>query len=203
MERSIVLKSRGAELEAFFGDVYQERAVVITHPHPLYGGSMDNPVVTTIGEAYAESGWSTLRFNFRGVGNSSGRYGDGIDEQLDVQAAVDHLVGFGIRQIDLAGYSFGAWVIANWARANPAHKFRLTLVAPPVAFVAFDCEAGVPGLHHVITGDGDDIAPLTTIKKSVPNWGAGATLSIVQGADHFYQGQLTALRKIIADSTSG
>lgn len=200
MEIAVELKSRGVNLEAFIGDVSHNRAVVITHPHPLYGGSMDNPVVATIGDAYSEAGWSTLRFNFRGVGNSSGRYGDGIDEQLDVQAAVDHLVGLGFRQIDLAGYSFGAWVIANWARANPEHKYRLTLVAPPVAFVDFDCQSRVPGLHHVITGDGDDIAPAATIKQSVSNWGAETILSIVRGADHFYQGQLTALRKIVSGS---
>ncbi len=200
MEKAIVLKSQGADLEAFISDHSNERAVAITHPHPLYGGSMDNPVVETIRDAYEQSRWSTLRFNFRGVGNSSGRYGAGVEEQLDVQAAVDYLMGRGFHRIDLAGYSFGAWVLANWARANAAHKCRLTLVAPPVAFVDFDCQSKIPGLHLVITGDGDDIAPAATIRTAVSSWGAGAALSIVQGADHFYQGKLTALREIITGS---
>ena len=84
--------------------------VVITHPHPLYGGTMDNNVVWTAARAFQARHWSTLRFNFRGVGLSSGEYGDGLAEMADVQAALSFL---GSRQSGppyLVGYSFGAAV---------------------------------------------------------------------------------------------
>ena len=83
------------------------KGVVITHPHPLYGGNMHNNVVVAISQAYQKLDYTTLRFNFRGVGGSQGSYGDGIGEQEDVSAAVAFLADLGMNQIDLAGYSFG------------------------------------------------------------------------------------------------
>jgi alpha/beta superfamily hydrolase len=95
----------------FMSDIYQiegclwkgsgDEGIVITHPHPLYGGDMHNPVVTTIAQAYQKKGFTVLRFNFRGAGNSQGAYADGRGEQEDVRAALVRLANFGIRHINL------------------------------------------------------------------------------------------------------
>ncbi len=127
-------------------------AVVVTHPHPLYGGEMDNPVVTTLAGVYQRLGYSTLRFNFRGAGRSEGDYGDGIGEQDDVRAAAAYLSGLGKTVTDLAGYSFGAWVNL---RLNPplATVRRQVLVAPPVLFLDFAPAAAAPAELAAIVGD--------------------------------------------------
>lgn len=90
-----------------------EKGVVVTHPHPLYGGDMYNHVVEAVCQAYQEREYSCLRFNFRGVGLSEGEYDKGIGEQDDVMAALDYLSALGQNEIDLVGYSFGAWVNAQ------------------------------------------------------------------------------------------
>src|SRR5262249_32731716 len=111
--------------------------VVICHPHPLYGGDMDNPVVVRFAEVCRELGLATLRFNFRGVGASTGAYGHGRDERHDLAAAVAHLaslLGPGA-PLGLAGYSFGATVAADLA-ADPADLppvAAVALIAPPLA----------------------------------------------------------------------
>lgn len=118
-------------------------AVIISHPHPLYGGEMNNPVVTTLAAVYQRLGYTTLRFNFRGVGRSAGNYDDGRGEGDDLRAAAAHLAGLGKTVTDLAGYSFGAWVNL---RLNPPLSTvrRQLLVAPPVAFIEFDVIAEPP-----------------------------------------------------------
>ena len=144
-------------------------AVVMTHPHPLYGGEMDHPVVTTLAGVYQRLGYSTLRFNFRGVGASGGEYGDGDGEQDDVRAAVVRLAGLGKTVTDLAGYSFGAWVNL---RLNPplATVRRQLLVAPPVAFLDFEPVATPPAELAVIVGDCDRMAPLDALRALLPDW---------------------------------
>ncbi|MDA8140701.1 MAG: alpha/beta hydrolase [Desulfobacteraceae bacterium] len=186
-EIPISLQAKGATLEARFNAQSTTRAVVITHPHPLYGGNMDNNVVEVIAAAYAGQDWSTLRFNFRGTGRSTGSYADGIGEQEDVQAGIDYLLSKGYQSIDLAGYSFGAWVLAGWSRNHASHPYRLFLISPPVAFIEFD-EMPVPGLRHVLTGAQDDLAPPGLIQKALPHWTPQARLTPLRGADHFFWG---------------
>ncbi|RJQ70005.1 MAG: alpha/beta hydrolase [Desulfobacteraceae bacterium] len=198
METQIVLKAPGADLEARLRTTSKINAVVITHPHPLYGGDMNNSVVSIVADAYAQEGWSVLRFNFRGTGASKGHHEDGIGEQKDVRAAIDYLTAGGYRQIDLAGYSFGAWVLAVWARNNAAHPHRIFMVAPPVAFVDFDQRAAIPGLRHVITGSLDDLAPPGRIQSALPQWHQDAKLCVIQGADHSFWGHFQTLRQTMA-----
>jgi alpha/beta superfamily hydrolase len=80
VEQTVIFESEGLELEALLSRESGDRAVVVTHPHPLYGGEMHNPVVEIIARAYQKIGYATLRFNFRGVGNSRGNYDDGKGE---------------------------------------------------------------------------------------------------------------------------
>jgi uncharacterized protein len=199
METQVLLAAPGAELEGCLKTVSRSHAVIVTHPHPLYGGDMHNTVVAIIAEAYAQTGWSVLRFNFRGTGKSKGHYEDGIGEQRDVGAAIDFLDGQGYRCIDLAGYSFGAWVLAQWARNNANHPYRLVMIAPPVAFVDFDHRTPIPGLSHVVTGSLDDLAPPSQIESALPLWRPEAKLTVIQGADHSFWGHFKDLRKYISE----
>ncbi len=113
MEEQVYLKAGEVSLEARFSLGSAAAGVVITHPHPLYGGSMDNNVVWTAARAFGDRGWSTLRVNFRGVGQSTGVYGDGVAEVEDVAGAAAYLASRVSGPCFLAGYSFGAAVVAR------------------------------------------------------------------------------------------
>jgi alpha/beta superfamily hydrolase len=163
MEQPIYFPSGDIDLEGRLFWLSEEKAAVITHPHPLMGGDMDNGVVGLIAEAYRAAGWSTLRFNFRGAGRSGGSHDEGVGEQDDLQAAIDELTRRGARCIDLAGYSFGTWIISRWAQRHADHPHRLLLVAPPVDYLPFDA-ATIPGLRAVFVGDRDDFAAVAHIQ---------------------------------------
>ena len=184
-EEPVLFNSGPLRLEGRLYRASGPDAVVLTHPHPLYGGEMDNPVVATLAEVYQRLGYSTLRFNFRGVGASGGEYGDGVGEQGDARAAATHLSALGKTVTDLAGYSFGAWVNL---RLNPplATVRRQVVVAPPVLFMDFDSVAAPPAELTVIVGDRDRMAPLATLRALLPRWHPAARLYIVTGTDHFF-----------------
>lgn len=191
-EETILFASGPLRLEGRLHRASGPDAVVVTHPHPLYGGAMDNPVVTTLAEVYQRLGYSTLCFNFRGVGRSGGDYSDGDGEQDDVRAAAAYLSGLGKTVTDLAGYSFGAWVNL---RLNPplATVRRQVLVAPPVLFLDFPPVATPPAELAVIVGDCDRMAPLAALRALLPHWRPAARLRIVAGADHFFGAALDRL----------
>lgn len=170
--------------------------VVITHPHPLFGGDMDNPVVMTLAAAYQGKGYATLRFNFRGVGESGGRHDNGRGETNDVIAAIEYLSRAGIAPVDLAGYSFGAWVNARVAAM--IHMHDMVMVAPPVSMMDFQSIDAVPGLSLVLTGTADDIAPPERIRTLLPAWNETARLEVIDGADHFYSTGLPRLKAAIS-----
>jgi alpha/beta superfamily hydrolase len=169
------------------------RGVVVSHPHPLYGGDMDNPVVVEITTACAAEGLATLRFNFRGVGRSTGSHDHGRAEQQDLTSALDRLVArLGEDQVAAAGYSFGAMVTAAVA-AKRADLLALALVAPPLTRAAALDEVGrLPMPVVVIAGDEDDYCPpglLADIGRGRP----AAAVQVIKGADHFFREQLEAL----------
>jgi len=179
-----------------------DKGVVITHPHPLYGGSMYNNVVESLVHAYKQAGYATLRFNFRGVGSSQGKYDDGQGEQEDVKAALHYLAEQGKNVVDLAGYSFGAWVNAL-ARPEGDIVHRMVMVSPPVAFLDFGPPQSIPQLRLVVAGSRDEIAPSELIKTILPNWNSSARLEIIEGADHFYGAYTEKLESILTDYLAG
>jgi uncharacterized protein len=184
------------------GRLYREsngNAAVITHPHPLMGGDMENGVVQVIADLYRQAGRTTLRFNFRGVGRSAGRFDEGRGEQDDLLAAIAYLHTCGYRNIDLAGYSFGAWIIARWSQRSPSHPHRILLVAPPVDFIEFD-PLPIPGLQGVIVGERDAYADITHIKRLLPDWNSQAMLHTIAEADHFFTRCGKSLRETLAVS---
>ncbi len=170
------------------------RGVVVTHPHPLYGGDMDNPVVLAVCHAYRRKGFSTLRFNFRGVGGSEGQHEQGGGEREDVRAAGSAMADLGLTEIDLAGYSFGTWVNAGAG----AGFNRLVMVSPPLAVIDFDPLAPLPNLHLIITGGHDDIAPPELIERARCTWNPAAAFKVIPGADHFFSGYIVTLEDTLA-----
>ena len=103
-ENSVMFESGGLKLEGLLDRARGDAGVVIAHPHPQYGGSMHNNVVESLVKAYGKAGFTTLRFNFRGVGRSEGHYDGGVGEQQDVSGAVAYLKDLGMTTIHLAGY---------------------------------------------------------------------------------------------------
>lgn len=187
VEEILFFNAGSLQLEGRLCRVPGGEAVVVTHPHPLYGGEMDHPVVVALAEAYQRRGYTTLRFNFRGVGGSGGSYADGRGERDDVRAAAACLAGLGKIVADLAGYSFGAWVNLG---LNPplATVRRQLLVAPPVVFMDFEPAFPPPAELAVIVGDRDRMAPLDALRKLLPRWHSAARLHVVPEADHFFFG---------------
>ena len=199
MVKKVTFLSEDYEIEGLFNKRDQDKGVVVTHPHPLYGGDMYNLVVETIVHVYYQQGYSTLKFNFRGVGKSQGEYDNGVGEQKDVLAAIAFLFETGIKQIDLAGYSFGAWVNAHAIREDaPVHN--IMMVSPPVGFMDFQPISAMSDLKLVIAGSRDDIAPVDIIRKTLPVWNPDARFEVIDGADHFYGGYLGQLESVLSSS---
>ena len=198
MEKSATFNSDSYEIEGRLTEGDQQKGVVITHPHPLYGGDMHNNVVDIVSRAYQKNGYTTLKFNFRGVGGSQGSYSDGVGEQEDVRAAVLYLADTGARQIDLAGYSFGAWVNALSVK-NGLRVANMIMVSPPVAFIDFKLISELGSLRLIVTGSRDDIAPADMVEKLYPAGNPNAKFEVISGADHFYGGYQDKLEAVLAD----
>jgi alpha/beta superfamily hydrolase len=196
MEEAITFYTGTVALEGLLHKHTGTDGVVVTHPHPLYGGNMHNNVVTTICEAYQKLSRTTLRFNFRGVGSSQGSYGDGLGEQADVRAAIAYLSELGIEKIDLAGYSFGAWVNGHLNCVGNGIA-DMVMVSPPVAFVDFESVSAIDCLKLIVTGSRDDIAPPEIIRQSYTRWNPEARFEVIAGADHFYGGYEDQLKEIL------
>lgn len=197
IEEKMTIPSDGYQLEGLWQPGTVEQGVVITHPHPLYGGTMHNPVVEVIQGAYRQNGHATLRFNFRGVGGSQGNFDNGIGEQNDVRAAITAVQKRGVSEVALAGYSFGAWVNAGFFAADRAAIESMLMVSPPVGFMEFKNISSIDCLKLVVTGSRDDIAPADQIRELLPSWNPDAQLEIITGCDHFYAGYLDKLQSIL------
>jgi alpha/beta superfamily hydrolase len=196
VEEQVHIKAGEVSLEARFSPGSKAAGVVITHPHPLYGGNMDNTVVWTAMRAYGDRGWATLRFNFRGVGASTGSYGEGIAEVEDVAAAVMFLKSKVTGPCYLVGYSFGAAVAAR-AMLSGLQTAGAVLISPPIAFMDLDFLPETPGLSLIVVGDEDDLAPLAAVEELCHRRQPPVDLRVVAGADHFYGGKEQELYRIL------
>lgn len=163
------------------------RAALIAHPHPLYGGTLDNKVVQTLARAFVELGYEAWRPNFRGIGQSEGRYDEGrgeVEDLLSVYKEIDSETTL------LAGFSFGAAMQARLAQRVTAS--RLVLVG--VAVANFETP-NVPQDTLVIHGEQDETVPLA----AVLDWARPQELPVVvvPGAEHFFHRKLNVLRDIV------
>jgi alpha/beta superfamily hydrolase len=162
--------------------------VVVCHPHPLYGGMMDNNVVHAICRELARASIAYLRFNFRGVEGSQGRHGDGVDEQEDVAAALTCLAsldGVDPDRIGLSGYSFGAGVALEVAPRDERAK-ALALVSPVLARPSPLESYTRPKL--LLWGSQDIVVPVADLNAFTIDLPDPKDYEIVEGADHFWWG---------------
>ena len=166
---------------------------VISHPHPLYGGTMTNKVVHILAKSFSMLDAITVRFNFRGVGESEGKYDDGIGEAEDLQALVSELRQWRSQApIWLAGFSFGAYVTARAHKSIQPEK--LLLVAPPVSMYLFDelPEINIPWI--VIQGGQDEVIDANAVKSWVNQCPTQPQLIWMEEAGHFFHGKLIDLK---------
>jgi alpha/beta superfamily hydrolase len=172
-------------------DVAPRAIAVVAHPLPIMGGTMDNKVVTTLAKAFVELGYATLRFNFRGVGESGGTFDEGKGEVEDVLAVVRHArQEYGDLPLILSGFSFGGYVQA--CAAQQLHPQQLVLIAPAVGRFAMP---DVPANTLLVHGDMDEVVELHELLQ----WARPQHLPVIvlAGAGHFFHGRLTQLKQIV------
>jgi hypothetical protein len=169
---------------------------VIAHPHPLFGGTMDNKVVQTLARAFVQGGWTALRFNFRGVGASEGAYDEGRGEAEDFLTVVRELAPEG--PLALAGFSFGAFVAAQALQALWGARELRAAVLVGTAASRFPVPALPAEAHErtlVVHGEADE----TVVLSSVLDWARPQSLpvTVVPGVEHFFHGQLPLLKNLV------
>jgi uncharacterized protein len=170
---------------------------VIAHPHPLFGGTMDNKVVQTMARAFVQGGWAALRFNFRGVGASEGTHDEGRGELEDMLALTTTEATSG--PLALAGFSFGSFVACGAVHALwPSGRVE-KIVLVGIAASRFDVTVLPPEAQDrtlVIHGEQDDTVPLA----AVLDWARPQSLpvTVVPGGSHFFHGQLPLLKSLVA-----
>ena len=165
-------------------------AVIICHPHPLYGGSMDNNVVYSLFEALTQASLASLKFNFRGVGGSQGEFGQGIGEQDDVKAAISFIST--VKEVDskrigLAGYSAGAG-FALPVGLNDVRIKAMAAVSPPLSMFDFDFLKSCPKPKLLISGGRDNFTPADQFLEFCQNLPEPKEYESIEGADHFWWG---------------
>ena len=200
-EAIVVPVPGGPALEGRLGLVSPARGgFVLCHPHPLYGGDMDNPVVIRAAEVCREAGYATLRFNFRGVGASAGSHDKGEGEQQDIRAAVATLAARlpATGPIGVIGYSFGAWTAARAMRPGDA---PLGLIAPPLGMLDFSGLSRDGGRLLVVVGTRDSYCPIEALHRLAQT--TGAEERVIEGADHFFFGKLYPLGEAIGAWLAG
>ena len=211
MPERILIRGAAGDIEVAAHLPREARAIaVVAHPHPLFGGTMDNKVVTTLERAFRGRGAGTFRFNFRGVGASSGKHDEGRGETADLLTVVEHAArSLGPLPLWLAGFSFGGAVAL---RASASVDFaRLVLVAPALRRLTGhglgeppdpdDPDLGAPGRHShentvVVHGDEDETVPLADSFA----WARAREVAVVviPGADHFFHRKLHVIRDMVS-----
>jgi alpha/beta superfamily hydrolase len=173
---------------------------VIAHPHPLFGGTMDNKVVQTLARAFVQAGWMAVRFNFRGVGASEGAYDEGRGELQDLLAVIDHFSPAATQQgaLALAGFSFGAFVTSHAVQSLHAVRSIDRLVLVGTAAGRFEVAPLPQELHAktlVLHGEEDDTVPLA----AALDWARPQNLPVMvlPAVGHFFHGQLPLLRDLV------
>lgn len=180
---------------------------LVCHPHPLYGGALHNKVVHRAASVLHALGAAVLRFNFRGVGASGGRFDRGEGELEDARAALAFVAGRypGARRW-IAGFSFGAWIAARLAAAERGIE-QLILIAPPVATSNFDVLETMAVPKLILQGTSDDICPRDRLHAVWPRWAEPKHLIEIPGATHFFDRQLgplaDAMHEALAEAARG
>ena len=190
----------GLALEGLFtpGPEPALAGAVIAPPHPLYGGSMDSPVVTELAHACGPAGLTSLRFNWRGIGASAGESsGDFPVADEDVRSALAFMEESLEEPLVACGYSFGAAAALRASRGRVRVR-RLLLVAPPPSILDADALCSFPGDVLIVAGEADEIASADALESLVADL-PRAQLAAIPGSDHFFMSGLAALHQAAAD----
>lgn len=178
------------------------RAAIVCHPHPLFGGTMHNKVVYRIARAFQDSGFSVLRFNFRGVGRSQGEHDDGLGEQDDLRSAIKFIEEkYPGAEVWLAGFSFGSVVMLRAASCDDRAR-AIIAVGVPVSKYDFSeiARCGKPKLF--VQGSLDQFGSAGDLKRLFASLDDPKELKIIEGADHFFEGRLNELVDAITNFIS-
>ena len=175
---------------------------IILHPHPLHGGNMNNKVTYTSFKAFMNMGFSVLRFNYRGVGKSEGKYDEGIGEMTDSACALDWLLmnNNESTRVWVLGFSFGAWIALNLLMRRPEIEGFIA-VSPPADKYDFSFLAPCPVSGLIIQGNQDDIVNETDVALFANKLDSQRLISVnykkVNNADHFFTNKLDIVEKEI------
>lgn len=198
LEQAIVIAADPVLSGALLGSADGEprAAAVIAPPHPLYGGSMENPVVSELAFACCQAGLASLRFDWRGVGGSAGTpSGDSADADADYAAALAEIAASVDAPLAACGYSFGAAAAARSAAGDPRVR-RMVLVAPPPALADSAVLGAFQGPTLVLVGQRDPIAPPEALDRMLAK---DAELVVIPEADHFFGAGLALLGRTVRD----
>jgi len=201
----VIIPGPAGRIQAMYSHSAGDTAPIalMLHPHPIYGGTMNNKVVYTLYHTFAEAGFNVLRFNFRGVGGSQGEYDRGEGELEDATAALEWLQNAnpGARACWVAGFSFGAWIGMQLLMRRPEVTSFIS-VAPPANMYDFSFLAPCPTSGLMVHGTADQAAPLEETEKLVERLhmqkGIHIQLDTLEGANHYFQGDLEALDSSVA-----
>jgi alpha/beta superfamily hydrolase len=175
---------------------------LLLHPHPLYGGTMNNPIIMELYNIFDDLGFSTFRFNFRGVGKSEGKFDNGLGELADAAAALDWVQrqNPNTNQCWVSGFSFGAVICMQLLMRRPEIT-RFVSVSPQPNLYDFNFLAPCPASGLIVHGKKDEIAPLDDVQKLAQKLQAQKNITVeyeeVSGANHFYDNEIPKLKKII------
>jgi hypothetical protein len=177
---------------------------LLLHPHPQHGGTMNNKVVYNLYQTFVRRGFSTLRFNFRGVGRSQGRFDNGQGELSDAAAALDWMQTHNPNTTScwIAGFSFGAWVAMQLMMRRPEIRGFIS-VAPPASLHDFSFLAPCPASGMIVHGDKDDLVPQSAVDKLAQKLQKQKNIKIdyrvIPGSDHFFQDHIDDLSRHVND----
>lgn len=175
---------------------------IILHPHPKFGGSMNNRVVHRLHYAFHEIGFTVLRFNFRGVGRSQGEFDQGVGELSDAASALDYLQAMNpnAKHCWVAGFSFGAWIGMQLLMRRPEITGFIS-VAPQANIYDFSFLAPCPSSGLIVSGSADRVAPAKDVAGLVGKLREqkGITISHaeIEGAGHFFEDEETQMKPMI------
>lgn len=182
----------------FHSKVENAPVVLLLHPHPQGGGTMNNKVVYNLYNTFTQRGFSALRFNFRGVGRSQGRFDNGQGELADAAAALDWVQAHNpdAGGCWIAGFSFGAWIGMQLLMRRPEIDGFIS-VAPPANLYDFSFLAPCPASGLIVHGDADDLVPADAVKALATKLSAQRDITVdytgIRGANHFFQEKLDEL----------
>jgi alpha/beta superfamily hydrolase len=206
----VIINGPEGRLEGRYQHSKQDNAPIalLLHPHPQHGGTMNNKVVYTLFHAFARRGFSTLRFNFRGVGRSQGTFDRGEGELSDAAAALDWLQTYNPNAAAcwIGGFSFGAWIGMQLLMRRPEIDAFVS-VAPPANLLDFSFLAPCPASGLIVQGDRDQVVPLEAVQRLINKLMHQRDIQIdyrlVPGADHFFYNHLETLSALVDDYIAG